>query len=407
VSVTLRKAIAFGASGMIEPGSAQDYRTGRNREWVLGTKTRWVRIWCDWPSLYPQKGQVHSVRLSALDDQIARAKRDGLAIILTLNRFPTWANGTAALTDAQLAATMPDRRRRDESDLDAKPLVYRYPENVGPGSDWAQWMEFVATRYSKNNSRRPNKGAWIDALEIMNEPNHEWWPQQAPSTTTDPWAQASVIVHRVVARMMQTAKGVNAKLGGEPAIMAPAQADDWSSLRVQTRYRAFADRVMLELVALGVTPGPRFMWTHHNYGDVGYDAGAGTTSPDAATNAARYTNRAADMRALLVGRWAGWPNGDAANPQIFITEGGALLSRIASTWGVTDYTQQRLKQADLLKRSWARMSSNTGEGAGIAMVSNLMLYSHPWFETGLAEPYEYGGAPRPSLDTWGSFPSYA
>ena len=48
---------------------------------------------------------------AALDPQLARAKRDGLRMVLTLYRFPTWANGTARAPPDQLAAD--DARPQD------------------------------------------------------------------------------------------------------------------------------------------------------------------------------------------------------------------------------------------------------------------------------------------------------
>src|SRR3712207_2203007 len=104
----LKRMVNLGPAHCIYPGGAQDYRVGGNRSFFSDTRTRWVRMWADWPSLEPAGGQWDATKLAALDAQIARARRDGLRIMLTLYRFPTWANGTDALTQAQLDATMPD-----------------------------------------------------------------------------------------------------------------------------------------------------------------------------------------------------------------------------------------------------------------------------------------------------------
>ena len=52
-------------------------------------------MWADWPTLSPPRGRLDAVVIGSLDAQIALARRDGLRIVLTLYRFPTWANGTA------------------------------------------------------------------------------------------------------------------------------------------------------------------------------------------------------------------------------------------------------------------------------------------------------------------------
>jgi hypothetical protein len=72
---------------------------------------------------------------------------------------------------------------------------------------------------------------------------------------------------------------------------------------------------------------------------------------------------------------------------VFLTEGGVTLSNIASRYGITDPAAQRAKQADLIRRNWARMAPDAGEGAGIA---------------GFAEAV---GATRPAFDAWSALPS--
>src|SRR3954452_25346695 len=125
----LRRMVVLGPSGTITPGGSHDYRSASNRVFFSDTRTRWVRFWADWPTLEAANGQLYAKRLDALDAQIARAKRDGLKVILTLYRFPTWANGTAAMTPEQLAATMPDRTNAADPDTKAKSLLLRYPDD--------------------------------------------------------------------------------------------------------------------------------------------------------------------------------------------------------------------------------------------------------------------------------------
>lgn len=401
----LRRLVVLGPAGTIYPGSAQDYRAASNRAFVKDTRTKWVRLWADWPTLMPSPGQLDATRIASLDNQIAQARADGLKVILTSYRFPTWANGTAAMTDAQLAATMPDRKYASDPDTKAKTLLFRYPDDVSVQSAWGQWIALLVARYSANSKTRPKAGAVVDFLELCNEPNLQWWPQQAPSTTTDPYAQGTIVVHDVVVRMFKTGQTITSGYGGAPGLMGPGTSDGTDTNRLKTGYASLVNRLLDAFTASGFVAGKTFAWSHHNYTDVTYDQGAGTTSPDAATRT-RTTNYAADVRRRLVGRWAGWPNADAANPAVFLTEGGVTLTNVAARWGIADAAGQRTKQADLVNRSWQRMAGAT-EGAGIQMTSNYLFYSDVNFDSGLCEPSENGGAKRPAYATWKSLPSFA
>src|SRR4051812_6358267 len=134
----LRKMIVLGPAGTLYPGSTQDYRYFNNRQWTLQTGTRWIRLWADWPTLMPARGQFDAARLAALDAQIAQAKADGLKVIPPMSRSPTWPNGVDAMSATQLAATMPDRRKASQSDAKAKSVLTRYPTSVSASSDWGQ-----------------------------------------------------------------------------------------------------------------------------------------------------------------------------------------------------------------------------------------------------------------------------
>jgi hypothetical protein len=400
-----RRAVALGPAGTIYPGSTQDLRNG-NRGFLLDTRTRWVRLWADWPTLAPTRAGYDAARLASLDAQIAQAQRDGVKVILTLYRFPTWANGVDAMTPDQLAATMPDRRAAGDPDTKAKSALFHPPEDVSATGDWGSFVAMLLARYSRNSLQRPNASAIVDVLELVNEPNLQWWPQQAPNAA-DPYASSGaggITAPAVAARMFASGQQLTAPYGGEPVLSGPGLADQSDTGRLKTGYASFVNRLLDGLGAAGFAAGPRFVFTHHNYTDVTYDQGRGSTSPDAATQSTRQTNRAADVRRRLVGRWAGWPAGDAANPQLFLTEGGVTLGNIASKWGLTTASAQRAKQADLLQRSWNRMSAGP-DSAGIAMVSQYLFYTDPNYDDGLNDTFETGGAKRPAYATWRSLPS--
>jgi hypothetical protein len=405
MSAYLRRMVVLGPAGTMYPGSPQDLRSGANRTSFKETGTKWARLWLDWPTMAPKRDQIDATRFAALDDQIAKARSDGLRIILTIQRFPGWANGTDALTPQQLAATMPDRRSASQSDSQAKSLLWRFTDDISPDSDWGRFVRLLIRRYSRNSSSRPRSGAWIDGLELCEEPNHTWWPQQSPTTTADPYGPGTPVIPDVVARMFQTAQSIVAGFGGEPLLMGPGGGDDPGDSRIRTSYPTLTTGLLDALDRLGFVPGVRFVWTVHNYGDVTYDEGPGSTYPGVASNPAYLVNRTADTRRLLVGRWAGWPWGAAANPGLFVTEGGVTLQSIAKRWGITDPAQARAKQAELVKRNWDRMATDSGDGAGVGMVASYLFYSDPVFDSGLRDQFEQGGAKRAAYTTWAALPS--
>jgi hypothetical protein len=399
----LRRCVVLGPSGVIHPGSPQDYRTGRNAFRLRDSGTRWVRFWADWPSLMPLADQLDATAIAALDAQIAMARADGMSMILTPYRFPTWANGTGSMSADELAATMPDRRTSAQPEARAKSLQFRYPDDLSPTGAFGRFLRLLIERYSP---RQPAASPSVDVLELCNEPNLQWWPQQGPSATPDPYDRGPIVVDGAIVRIFVTARQIAHDVGSDIVLAGPGSADLTASNRLRTGYHSLAERILTGLAAAGVVPGPRFAWTHHNYTDVTYDQGPGSTARDAARNPARQTNLAADMRERLVGRWAGWPAGDPDHPQLLLTEGGATLANMQARYGLMDPAAQRHKQAELVRRNWDRMASDSGDGAGIAMIAQYLLYSDVGFDSGLCEPYDAGGAVRPSYRTWKGLPSF-
>ncbi len=405
MAADLRRAVVLGPFGCISPGSPQDYTAAQNADLFRATRTRWVRLWADWPTLEPTDGQVDAVKLDGLDRQVAAARRDGLGIVLTLYRFPTWANGTGAYTRQELDATMPDRRTATQSDAQAKSLLFRPPDDVSDSSPFARFVGRLLDRYGRSDPARPSLDAAIDVLEVCNEPNLQWWPQQDPNPAS-PYTSdgAGISVHRKVAGMFATAQRLAAaRPPGGPLLAGPACADVTSTNRLSTGYASFAARFLPELTRIGFTAGAGFAYTHHNYNDVTFDQGPGTTGPDPT----RTTNFAADMRRRLVaGGWDGWPDGAAASAGLLLTEGGVTLTSIASPtrWNITDASAKRAKQAELLSRNFERMQAGP-DSEGIAMVSQYLFYTDPNYDSGLCEISESGGARRPAFTTWASLPS--
>jgi hypothetical protein len=235
---------------------------------------------------------------------------------------------------------------------------FRPPVDLSEGGAWGQFVAWAIARY----------GGTIDVLELCNEPNLQWSARRvAPET---------------VAAMFATAQRIADDLGSRVVLAGPGVSD-------VRGYDDFTERLLDALARRRFVAGPRFAWTHHNYSDVAY-----------------ATKRTADVRRRLVGRWAGWPAGDAGDPQLLITEGGVTLRTIARRLGVLDPAAQRRRQADLLRAAWERLA-DTPDGEGVALVTQYLFHTDPRYDSGLCETAESGGARRPAFEAWRSLPSLA
>ena len=408
-SKTLRKMIDIGPAGVIYPGSAQDYRFHGNRHYLADTGTPWIRMWADWPSLQPDGAYAPDDpaspgfwRLQALDEQIIAANADGVKVMLMPYRFPTWANGTAALSarkdsDDEISFQYWDRMTsaswnryvrngRDPSlyNPSRRALEYRLPPDAyGPASAWARFFEFLYRRYHYGRRAR---GRFVDGFELVNEPNLQLWPQQAPAATgADPFTPAAVTITHVVAQLMQTAQAIAGRLGNTTMLFAPSISDsDTASSRRYTRYDAFVGALLDAFGPIGYSPTQRMRWAHHNYTDV---------------EKRQTATRTQVIRGLLAGRWTGWAAYGA--PNVFVTEGGARLSRMPALYPAEE---PRQAQAKCIADALARHAVNRGAGAGVEMLAQYLLYADPNFDCGLLDPYP-STVKRPAYDAWKAFPS--
>src|SRR4051794_20366917 len=193
----LEAGIHLTARGVIGPGSPQDYRVARTLPWwpQLRDVTGRLRLWADWPTLQPDRD--HDVgdpasrghpALLALDEQIRRAVEDGLQVILVPYRYPPWANGTEHLAPGSagdLGHMLADRAypsavRAADGDVPAglKAREYKLPaDGHGPDSPWGRFVAALIDRYVT----RGDGNGRIDALEVVNEPNLQLWPQRSPA----------------------------------------------------------------------------------------------------------------------------------------------------------------------------------------------------------------------------------
>jgi hypothetical protein len=287
--------------------------------------------------------------------------------MLTAWRFPRWANGTDGLTPAADAAhQLEDRIAPGGDPAHRKDLSFKLPEDLSFGSDWARWIDTLISRY----------GGSIDALELTNEPNLQLWPQTGAADA--------------VARMMASAQTVAGSYLTRPLLVAPATSDGGGDSRLRTSAETFTRELLDRLDANGFTADPGFAWSHHSYADV-EDGLAGAE------------NRTARVRALLTGRWRGWPAGDPSDPGLMVTETGARLDRIASLYGLRDPAAVAQRQAELIERYWRRMQFGP-EGAGVAMVCHYLFVTDMHYDCGLCG---LDGAPRPAYHVWGSLPAFS
>jgi hypothetical protein len=413
VSSALRRCLALDPNGTIYPGSDGDYRAYQNETLAKDMRFPWVKFWAVWPMIQPlppQQLPFSSLgsssnpglrHLQALDGQVSAARAGGRKVVICAWQYPTWANGTSYLTwntREEVEFFPQDRMTRAEWDrwiassrtnytVKRKELIYRPPEDVSLASPYGQWIKFLINRYRGHGTNV--------AIEIMNEPSLQMWPQQSPSATADPFAAGSIAIGAKVARMMQTAQAASTAYGHPVLLLGPAGDDGPrgnnpvpGSTRQRTMYATAVRSTLDGLDALAFKAHGRYVWSHHNYTDVEQDQGTDTG----------LRNRAAHVRSLLVGRWRGWPqNGQtSATPGVFITEGGARVNVVGSL----DLQAQRIK------RNWDRMVRDDGDGAGIGMVAQYLSYSAPYFDTGVCEASSIGGAKRPAYTTWKGLPTF-
>jgi hypothetical protein len=214
-------------------------------------------------------------------------------VMLCTWQFPRWANGTQNVDPATYAFD-----DRNEGGGNLKALEFGVPSSqLGAEGYWGKWIHFLIQRY-----RKPTL-----VLEIMNEPNFQWWPQ------INSQGQRSAAYK--AAEMMHTAASINAFYGAY--IAAPAMSDTRRSSRVYTPYDTFAAGLKTALQSYNWRGVPSFIWTHHNYGDI---------------ERSEYLGYSA-VYSRLSGWWQGWsPSGNTSgsDPGILITEGGCRMSEVSS-----------------------------------------------------------------------------
>jgi Cellulase (glycosyl hydrolase family 5) len=382
----LRKSLSMGSIN--HGGDYEDLTAHGNLDMVRQTGARWVRIWVRWDKaqLFPPS-QLSWSRLDstsndlpgcgtgcgfryiqAIDAQVAAARAAGLNVVLVTWHFPRWSNGTQgvpadwAREDRGSAATPVER---------LKPMEYRVPiGQLGRNGYYGRWIDWLIGRYARYGRNL--------ALELMNEPNHQLWPQQGPSATGDPYGPGPVVIDDYVAEMMETARAVSSARRDPVLLLGPGLSDRFGAdSRLMTNFQTAVPETLSRLAERGFKSASHFVWSHHNYSDVERNIASPT--------------RAEQARGYLVGRWRGL--GGTSAPKLWLTEGGARLGQSQAT----DLTMQ----AELVRLNWERMSA----AAGIQMWSNYLLYADPTANSGLRDERLGSAAPRPVWNVFASFPA--
>jgi len=278
-----------------------DYRYRHNRDLFGASETTWVKLWISWRTLQPEpaRDREHAWQhlsklpaLSNLDAQIAAANADSVRVILALDEFaPAWA------------ADDPEEGR-------ARP-----PADRSPAGPWSWFIEHLCARYriAAGNSA----GAFVDAIEILNEPNLRW-PQAGAAAAT--------------AEMVRTAAQLCADHGRVP-LLVPSLSDlrddqltgPWGA---GTPLREFAAELLAHLG--NSVPAGSIGWSQHNYGDIAAGDADGV--------------RAA-LEVLEAPGASAWDGG------VRLTE-GAYLTDDPRTMTLADAVDCELEQAELLRKNF-------------------------------------------------------
>ncbi len=329
------------------------------RPYLLGGPhpTTFVSLWAIWPVLQPVAPEpftraqafrdlddphgAAAPALAALDAQVARANADGRAVALTLYQsFPAWTRPSVPLDPARDPAT--GGAGYPELGQAGLPHAARIPDDLTPDGPWAWLVAYLSRRYAGANPR----GARVDWLQPLNEPNLTWWPQAGAALPGGTIAGA-------VERLARSAEAVAAEQGGGPGLLLPATSDVVEVGGVRgTPWDAFSDELLARL--RGWRPRVPVGWAHHNYADVKHGPGA--------------DGRWRVERLLELQRAHGWPE-----PSVWLTEGGYAFDVRRVGWtapGVARWVVDRrtagggaaatdplAAQAAAIERNWAAMAA--------------------------------------------------
>jgi hypothetical protein len=380
----MRKMVSLGGTGWWHwDCSPNDFRQRYTNNAIVGTDTRWIKLWINWYELqenFPAAGNSwqemwHHLsslgRLRVLDDQISLANRNGIGVVLTVfHEYPTWANGG-------YGAPNPHR----------KPANRRFPD-CKSNRPWGWFISYLCARYKRGapvNDPGPRVdrgvdghignpyGAWLNFIEFVNEPNYTHWPQSAAACNT-------VEMFRTADEAAAYWVGQHSFTAQSPGLLGPATTDreptpgSWDgdarsvviadNERDYTPYHQFVQDVLSLL--RGYAPRHSVGWSHHNYIDIlnptNFRDGR---FPDLAEVDRRRFDHV--MSKMSEHGWGGMPLG------IFLTEGGlkmpAPATGDADGWWEDQQVHRLYRNFHAMKRAggaWMWTQHTINDAAGTA-----------------------------------------
>ena len=231
------------------------------------------------------------------------------------------------MTPEQLAATMPDRRTATARRRERQDLLFRYPDDVSPTSAVRAASSTALRRPLQPRQPRRARRSTRSSTSSRSATSRtcSGGPSRRPSPTRRPVrARARIVVHDVVARMFATAQADRrARTAASRCSAARARRRDRHEPPEHRLRHASTALLPARADARGFTAGPAFAWTHHNYTDVTFDQGAGTTAPDARDRPDPRRRTAPPTCAGACSRAAGPAGPRAMRPtRVMLTEGG-------------------------------------------------------------------------------------
>jgi len=414
----MRKLLSLGGSRVNSaPGAPNDLRKLRNRRDVFDTGTKWVKIWVSMYECFvvpdaPLAGQGHNFRpagmreawdrladgtaasaatgghpwgLAAIDQQVRAANEDGVGVVLCLDwRYPLWASHPPG--GAVFAQNDPELGVGPHGES----ASWRFPLELGPGSPWAWFASHLFARYARGAAPNPSgprvgpggalskgnaQGAFVDVVEICNEPNLFPWPQGEGG--------ANAIAATVA--MFKTAEVLAEPFG--TALLGPGTAD-LPAHEGMTVYDGFTRGVAAGL--RGWRPRVPVGWSHHNYTDI-------------REGSAECYARVCDI--LTEERW------HDAKAKIWLTEGGFDLGPTTPAVSVAEADQARLIAA-----GWDRLQALSDRHEAAGGIGQVFAFGQHTLEDlpfrgasfSLRRPAgvlgEAEGKPRPAYAVWRDLP---
>lgn len=358
------KCVGLPGSGGGDPNhlNAYRFRDGQSdsvRNDLLSSGTSWVRMFCYWHLLQPKRPAAswqaswasfnRSPIIRQLDQEIARARPDMGIILAVSPEFPLWANGLEeAVRNGQKTPRSP---------------YWKYAWNLSPNGYFGWFIGYLVARYKQaavnpTGPRPANagedssrtlfgnpSGAWVNAIDVVNEPNQLFWPQSVENGDTA--ALAAAVIMNTGEAYSEAYNHADSLSRPSPAILGPGNTDyptnttfgydnpavEYRGKLATTNTYTFSDLVEGHLRDLkwgGVATVPRIYvgWSIHCYNDVKNGI---TTGPGPSGQTQGYRTQ---LSFGIVKR-KGWY--DPAN--VWLTEGGyptaddnAQASRIQDTF---------------------------------------------------------------------------